>query len=42
LGGDVPNFMPVDEDSQPRLDEKSPVFCPHCGENIHNEAIVKS
>jgi hypothetical protein len=35
--GVVPNFEPVSEDEQPRLDEKSPVYCPHCGENIHDE-----
>lgn len=26
-----PDFGPADEDSQPRLDEKSPVTCPACG-----------
>lgn len=25
------NFDPVPEDEQPRLDEKSPIECPHCG-----------
>ncbi len=34
----VPDFQPTDEDDQPRLDEKSPVICPHCGKNIHNES----
>ena len=33
----VPNFEPVDESEQPRLDKKSPVICPHCGMNIHDE-----
>lgn len=32
----VPGFEPVGADEQPRLDEKNPVICPHCGENIHN------
>lgn len=27
----VPDFQPVDLSDQPRLDEKSPVTCPHCG-----------
>ena len=27
----VPDFLPIDEDEQPRLDEKSPIRCPHCG-----------
>jgi hypothetical protein len=26
-----PDFSPVDEDEQPRLDQKSPITCPHCG-----------
>lgn len=27
----VPDFQPVDESEQPRLDQKSPITCPHCG-----------
>ena len=27
----VPDFDPVGEDEQPRLDEKKPVTCPECG-----------
>lgn len=26
-----PDFQPVDSETQPRLDEKSPVVCPECG-----------
>lgn len=26
-----PDFMPVDVSEQPRLDQKAPVTCPHCG-----------
>ena len=26
-----PDFMPVDVSEQPRLDQKKPVTCPHCG-----------
>lgn len=26
-----PNFLPVSEDEQPRLDEKSKIECPECG-----------
>lgn len=33
----MPNFEPVGEDEQPRLDQKNPVICPHCGMNIHDE-----
>ena len=32
--GIVPDFQPVDESEQPRLDQKSPVTCPHCGEEF--------
>jgi hypothetical protein len=32
-----PDFQPVAADEQPRLDRKSPVICPHCGANIHDE-----
>ena len=28
---DVPDFQPVDESEQPRLDQKKPVICPECG-----------
>ena len=27
----VPDFQPVGEDEQPRLDQKAPITCPHCG-----------
>ena len=27
----IPDFMPVGEDEQPRLDQKKPVICPECG-----------
>ncbi len=27
----TPDFEPVGADEQPRLDQKSPVTCPHCG-----------
>ena len=30
-GVDIPDFEPVDESEQPRLDQKSPITCPHCG-----------
>jgi len=30
----VPDFMPVGADEQPRLDERSPITCPHCGEEF--------
>jgi len=26
-----PDFAPVDVSEQPRLDQKAPVTCPHCG-----------
>ena len=29
-----PNFEPVDESEQPRLDQKSSITCPHCGEEF--------
>lgn len=32
LGFAVPDFQPVGADEQPRLDQKAPVTCPHCGE----------
>ena len=28
---ETPTFEPVDEDEQPRLDQKSPIECPECG-----------
>lgn len=27
----LPDFRPVDMDEQPKLDQKSPMTCPHCG-----------
>lgn len=30
----VPDFQPVGADEQPRLDQKAPVTCPHCGESF--------
>ena len=27
---DMPNFLPTDGSEQPRLDQKSPITCPHC------------
>lgn len=30
----VPDFQPVGADEQPRLDQKKPVVCPHCGESF--------
>lgn len=30
----VPNFQPVDPSEQPRLDQKSPITCPHCNEEF--------
>ena len=32
--GAVPDFQPVSEDEQPRLDQKVPIACPHCGEEF--------
>lgn len=29
-----PDFAPVGVDTQPRLDQKAPVTCPHCGEEF--------
>ena len=34
----VPDFQPVGEDEQPRLDQKKPVECPECG----HEFVPKS
>ena len=33
-GLETPDFDPVDESEQPRLDQKSPITCPHCGEEF--------
>lgn len=30
----TPDFEPVGEDEQSRLDEKSPIRCPHCGKDF--------
>ena len=30
----VPDFQPVGANEQPRLDQKAPVTCPHCGEEF--------
>jgi ParB family chromosome partitioning protein len=27
----MPDFQPVSADEQPRLDQKAPITCPHCG-----------
>jgi len=32
--GEVPDFQPVGADEQPRLDQKAPITCPHCGEEF--------
>ena len=31
LESETPDFAPVDASEQPRLDQKAPVTCPHCG-----------
>lgn len=33
----VPDFQPVDASEQPRLDQKKPIVCPHCGEEFQPE-----
>jgi hypothetical protein len=33
----VPDFEPVDASEQPRLDQKKPIVCPHCGEEFTPE-----
>jgi len=33
-GINPPDFEPTDIDDQGRLDEKSPITCPHCGESF--------
>lgn len=30
----MPNFQPVGIEEQPRLDQKEPMTCPHCGESF--------
>lgn len=32
-----PDFEPVDASEQPRLDQKKPIVCPHCGEEFTPE-----
>ncbi len=32
-----PDFEPVDASEQPRLDQKKPIVCPHCGEEFTTE-----
>lgn len=32
-----PNFQPVGADTQPRLDRKNPITCPHCGQEFTPE-----
>lgn len=32
-----PDFEPVDASEQPRLDQKKPITCPHCGEEFTPE-----
>lgn len=32
--GLTPDFHPVGADEQPRLDRKSPITCPHCGQEF--------
>lgn len=32
-----PDFAPVDASEQPRLDQKAPITCPHCGEEFTPE-----
>jgi len=36
-GMQVPDFQPVDASEQPRLDQKKPIVCPHCGEEFTPE-----
>ena len=33
---EVPDFDPVGEDEQPRLDETDPIECPECGHEFHD------
>lgn len=30
----VPDFAPTSADEQPRLDQREPIVCPHCGEKF--------
>lgn len=32
-----PNFEPVGAETQPRLDQKAPITCPHCGQEFRPE-----
>ena len=32
---EVPDFEPIGEDEQPRLDETDPIECPECGHEFH-------
>ena len=34
VSDEVPDFQPVGIDEQGRLDQKSPITCPHCGESF--------
>lgn len=34
LLGSAPDFQPTSQDGQSRLDEKSPITCPHCGQEF--------
>lgn len=38
LLADAVMFDPVNESDMPRLDELTPVICPHCGKNIHEHS----
>ena len=31
---DVPDFQPAQQEEQPRLDQKAPITCPHCGQSF--------
>lgn len=33
----MPDFEPVGADTQPRLDRKAPITCPHCGQEFEPE-----
>lgn len=34
IGLTPPDFQPVDMSEQPRLDQKKPITCPHCGQEF--------
>jgi hypothetical protein len=34
---DVPEFDPVDPETQPRLDELKPITCPNCGHEFQKD-----